>query len=192
MRFDVTRRYGVLRLVFAVTIAAAAALGGCRSAQVAEPLTETLSGNDPESRLAFWHTLADRNVTSNDEAFHALLLLADGADETEDYADRVALLQSRRMLPQGFDRRADEAVRRGTLAVAIARILDIKGGLTMRLAGSTPRYATRELQYMLLFPAGSPHQTMAGSELLSVIGRAEDYRRQTAAAPQPEQPTAEQ
>ena len=175
-----------------LAVAVAAVVGGCRSAQVAEPLTEKLAGNDAESRLAFWHTLAERNVTSNDEAFHALLLLADGADQTEDYAGRVELLESRQMLPKGFDRPGNEAVRRGTVAMAIARILDVKGGLTMRVAGPSPRYATRELQYMLLFPAGSPHQTLAGSELLSVIGRAEDYRRQMAAAPQPEGPPAEQ
>lgn len=176
------------RLPAVVALLLAAALGGCRSAQVAQPLTEQLAGNDPQSRLAFWHTLADRPVTSNDEAFHALLLLADDSDEAADYDARVALLKSRRMLSRSFDRPGNEAVRRGTLATAIARLLDIKGGLTMRLVGPTPRYALRELQYLRLSPAGSPNQTVVGSELLALIGRAEDYRRRIAAEREPEQP----
>ena len=192
MRSDATSCSRPGRLSLAVVMTMVAATGGCRSAQVAEPLTAKLSGNEPETRLAFWHTLADRRVTSNDEAFHALLLLADGNDEAADYDQRVAILKSRQLLAGSFDRPANEAVRRGTLAVVIAQILEIKGGLTMRLAGPAPRYALRELQYMSLFPAGSPHQTVAGSELLALIGRAEDYRQTKAQRPQPEQPPAEQ
>lgn len=155
-------------------------ISGCRSAQVAEPLTRSLAGNDADSQMAFWHTLADRRVTSNDEALHAMLLFLDGQDEADDYDGRVALLQSRQLLAGDFQRPADEAVRRGDVASMVARILKIKGGLTMRLVGPTPRYALRELQYRRVFPPGSVRQTLSGSELLSVIGKMEDYQRMVA------------
>src|SRR5205814_6508545 len=93
-------------------------VGGCHTAKVAQPLTGKLSGNDPDSQLEFWHTLATRPVTSNDEAFHGLLLYADGQDAARDYAARVSALKSRKMLPANFDRPADQAVERGPLAVA--------------------------------------------------------------------------
>ena len=152
-------------------------LGGCSTARVADPLTNTLSDNRPETQLEFWHQLTSQPVTSNDEAFHGLILFMEGEDPTADYQGRMELLHSRQMLPRGFDRPADEAVLRGTLAVAIARLLEIKGGLVMRLLGPSPRYATRELQYLNLLPPSSPQQTFSGTEFVGVIGRVEDYER---------------
>jgi hypothetical protein len=61
--------------------------------------------------------------------------------------------------------------------MALARALDVKGGLTMQLFGASPRYATRELQHAGLFPPSSPQQTFSGAEFLGIIGRAEDYQR---------------
>jgi hypothetical protein len=136
-----------------------------------------VAGNDPGAQMEFWHTLPQRRVASNDEAFHALLLFVDGSDPATDYAGRVEMLKQRKMLPQGFNGTSEVAVKRGTVAVAIAKALEIKGGLSMRLFGPTPRYAVRELQYMNLFPQSSPQQTFSGQELLGIIGRAEDYQR---------------
>jgi hypothetical protein len=169
MRFD--RISLGLALLWCVVV-----IGGCGSAQVAEPLTQTTAGNDIDSQMAFWHTLATRRVTSNDEALHALLLFFDGEDQAQDYAGRVELLKSRYWLPSGFDAPANQAVTRGTLARVLAAGLEIKGGLTMRLAGPLPRYALREMVNLRIFPPGSANQTISGSQLLTVIGKSEDYQ----------------
>jgi hypothetical protein len=149
---------------------------------VAQPLTEKLAGNDADSQLEFWHELAGRPVASNDEAFHGLLLYTDREDPADSYEARVNLLKQRKMLPKNFNRPANESLSRGDLAVALVRALEIKGGLTMRALGWTgaapsPRYATRELMYLNLYPPSSPNQTFSGSEFLGIIGRAEDYQR---------------
>ena len=149
---------------------------GCGTAKVAQPLTAELASSDPAAQLEFWHTLNDRPITSNDEAFHGLLLFFDGQDPAESYEQRVQVLKSRRMLPQDFDQPADQAVQRGTLAVALTRGLNIEGGLMSRLTGNHPRYATREMVYHDLYPPSSPQQTFSGAEFLGVIGRAEDYQ----------------
>jgi hypothetical protein len=154
---------------------------GCQTAHVPHPLTLDHGGNDDFEQLEFWHALAGRPVTSNDEAFHGLLLFLDGTDPSGDYAGRVAQLRSRRLLAAGFNQPAEQAVDRGTLAVAIVRALKIPGGLTMRVFGPTPmggRYAVRELQFMDLYPASSPNQTFSGTEFLGIIGKMEDYRRE--------------
>ena len=156
-------------------------LTGCQTARVDRPLSQQLGGNDPNEQLEFWHQLADQSVTSNDDAFHGLLLFLDGQDPAADYAGRVQTLKSRRMLPQKFDQPAERAVDRGTLAVAIVRALDIKGGLTMRIIGPTPRYAVRELVFMELYPPSSPGQTFSGVEYLGIIGKLEDHQRAQAA-----------
>jgi hypothetical protein len=152
-------------------------IAGCQTAKVAHPLTADLSGSDPDAQLSFWHTLAERTVTSNDEAFHGLLLFLDSKDDAAAYGDRVAALKSRKMLPAGFNQPGDQAVERGTLAVAICRVLEIKGGAMMRLTNNNPRYAVRELEFEELYPPSSPNQTFSGSEFLGIIGRMEDYQR---------------
>jgi hypothetical protein len=155
----------------------ALSVAGCQQAQVAHPLTAELSGNDPQAQLEFWHTLSSRPVTSNDEAFHGLLLYVDSQDAAGDYAQRVQALKSRKMLPTDFAAPANQAVQRGTLAVAVCRVLQVRGGVMLHIVPQSPRYAVRELQFAEVFPPSSPQQTFSGSEFLGIIGRLEDYQR---------------
>lgn len=154
---------------------------GCQQARVAHPLTADAAGSDPASQMKFWHTLAERPVTSNDEAFHGLLLFLDSQDKAADYAGRVKTLSERRMLPGGFNGRADRAIERGTLALAVCRILELKGGLMLRIMPRSQRYALREVEFEGVFPASSTYQTFSGSEFLGIIGRLEDYHRENGA-----------
>jgi len=168
-----------------VLVAAVLAIAGCQTARVADPLTRSMGGSDPDQQMDFLHTLADRPIASNDEAFHGLVLFMQGNDPAADYPARVAWLRARNMLPAGFAESADHAVERGTLAVALVRALSIKGGLTMSVLGPTQRYAVRELQYLDIYPASSPNQTFKGSEFLSILSKAEEYQKNhgTQAAP---------
>ncbi len=150
-----------------VVLASSLLLGGCHSAKVAEPLTAKLGGSDPDSQMEFWHTLAQRNLTSNDEAFHGLLLYLSDTDPASDYDGRVKELKSRGLLDVGFHQPADQAVERGILAQAIVRALKIKGGVLQRLSHDNPRYA----------PPSSPNQTFSGTEFLGIMGRIEDHQR---------------
>jgi hypothetical protein len=150
--------------------------GGCQPAKVQDPLTRTFGGNADDQQLEFWHRLADRPVTSNDEAFHGLLIFTDGQDPATDYAGRVAALRKRGMLPADFNQPADQSVDRGTLAVALAKALKIRGGLTMSLFGPSPRYATKELEFLNLYPTSSPNQTFSGTEFLGIMAKAEEYQ----------------
>jgi len=164
-------------LIFAAMLAALIVEAGCHSAKVAEPLTAKLGGSDPDSQLEFWHTLAQRNLTSNDEAFHGVLLYLSDTDPASDYEGRVKELKSRGLLDANFHQPADQAVERGTLAQVIVRALKIKGGVFQRLTHDNPRYAVRELMYMDLYPASSPNQTFSGTEFLGIMGRIEDHQR---------------
>lgn len=156
---------------------AAVSLAGCKTAYVKDPLTLKLGGNDVDSQMEFWHELQDRPVTSNDEAFHGLLLYTNGEDPSSNYVERVKYLKSKNILPPDFNRPADEAVSRGILAVAIVRSLDIKGGMMLHALPYSTRYATRELQYVGIYPASSPQQTFSGAAFLGIMGRVEDWQR---------------
>jgi hypothetical protein len=156
-------------------------LAGCHSAHVPADVTSNLGGNDPDVQLNFWHTLAEHHLTSNQDAFHAILLYVDDHDDCADYNARVALLKSRGMLAKDFNEPHDSAVKRGTVAVMFVKILNIHGGWALHLFVSTiPRYATRELIYLAIFPYCSPQQTFSGTEFVGVIGALEDYQTKTA------------
>jgi hypothetical protein len=161
----------------ACTAMLCALLAGCQTANVKQTVVSQFGGIDADAQLDFWHTLAEQPVTSNDDAFHGLLLFLDGQDLSGTYEQRVSELKRRKMLPSGFDAPADAAVTRGNLAVALSRALGIKGGLTMRLFGPVPRYATRELYFEGVYPWSGPYQTFSGAEYLGIIGKAEDYQR---------------
>lgn len=150
---------------------------GCGKAIVANPLTENLADASVESQMAFWHTLAERSIVSNDEAFHAVMLYHPEIEIVDSYDARVATLKEHGLLHQGFDSAANEAITRGDLAVILAKLLEIDGGVTMQLFGPSPRYATRELVYRGIYPPSSPNQTFTGDAFVAMIGRAEDYQR---------------
>lgn len=160
---------------------------GCVRPTVSDPLTQTVGGVEPEQQLEFWHTLADRPLTSNDEAFHGLLLYLDAESTAKTYDERVATLKQRGLLSPGFNEPANNAVTRGTMAVAITKSLGIKSGVMQSLAPDCGRYALRELVFLNLYPPSSPNQTFSGSEFLGIIGRMEDWQRGNPA----EKPAAE-
>ena len=150
---------------------------GCQAHRTGKPLASELAGNDPDAQINFWHALADEPVTSNDAAFHGLLLFADGKDNSTEYAGRVAALRARRWLPRDFNEPPDAAVKRGTVAVAIMRLLNQRGGVTTTILGPVPRYAVRELMFLNVYPPSTPNQSFSGTEFVGIIGAVEDFQR---------------
>ena len=158
-----------------LAVLAVLALAACTRTQVASPIQTTYEQQDTTAELDFWHELADRPVTTNNEAVHGLIVLANGHDPNDDYATRLAWLRDNGYLSAGVNESGAAAVERGTVAHILAQMLDIKGGLTMRIIGPHPRYAMRELTYMDLMPYGSPQQGMTGIEFLDLVAKAQDY-----------------
>jgi hypothetical protein len=150
---------------------------GCKPLQNAQALKPELAKNDPDTQLEFWHSLTDAPVTSNDQAFHGLLLYLHEKDDAADYAGRVRILKNEKLLPAGFDEPADAPASRGTIAVALLRALHVKGGLNLHLLPMSERYATRELQFLNVYPPSTANQTFSGNEFVGIIGRVEDYQR---------------
>src|SRR3982751_2184096 len=116
-------------------IAALVLMVGCHTPRKGETVSKDLSGSDPDAQVNFWHSLTDKPVTSNDQAFHALLPYVDTKDERADYPARFAALKSKKMLSAGWYEAADGAVKRGTVAVALMQVIQNRGGVTMHIVG---------------------------------------------------------
>lgn len=167
-----TMRAGALAAAGAVLAGGA----GCARTMIAETLATNYAAGEVEQELAYWHTLPTRSAVANDEGLHGLFLLADGDDPSGSYEARVEGAKARGWIPAGFDEPAGMAMQRGTLAMAVAVICEIRGGVVMRALGPSPRYAVRELTYLRLMPENSTElQTLTGLEYVGVISKAQDY-----------------
>jgi hypothetical protein len=169
---------------FSITVATLGLLlAGCNHTKVADPVTTKFGGSAPEQQMDFWHELAERKLTSNDEAFHGILLYLDGTVPEGGYDARVKALKDRGYLPANFDRPADEAATRGTIAHVLSRAGNVAGGVSLYVARATnntlleDRYAVRELADQGLFPLSSPNQVFSGTEFVGIMGKFEDYQR---------------
>ena len=152
---------------------------GCQSAIDTNNLgtNPAMMAHGDEANMDFWYALATDRICSNDEAFHGLLIYLEQDNKASTYDERVTYLKSLGMLPDGFKGKPEEAITRGTLAVALIKVLEIKGGIFLHLFNKSERYATRELVYEGIYPESTPNQIFSGSEFVGIIGQVEDYQR---------------
>lgn len=151
------------------------ALAGCARTVVPDGLDTNYDRSDPASDLEFLSQFADRGAVSNDEGLHALIIFAAGSDVQTSYVGRVGFAKQQGWLPASWNEAGSLAMRRGTIAPALAQLCKIRGGVMMRTLGPTERYASRELAYLGILTPGSEQQTMTGREFMSILGKAQDY-----------------
>lgn len=151
---------------------------GCDATKRASPLVTEYDEADAHASLDFWHGLAEELVTTNNDAMHGMLELANGTDPFTRYDDRVNWLVEAGYLDKGFEGEPDEAVSRGTVAQVVARVLNIRGGVSMHLIGAHPRYATRELVYLEIMKPGTEQQSLSGIQFVGTISRAQSYAQE--------------
>ena len=159
-------------VVGAMLIAAA----GCSRTTVREPQATDYDPTDENAELDFWHNLPGRSAVTNDEGLHGVLVFADGEDPTRSYDARVALLKERGWVTQGFDEPGTLAMQRGTLAKALCHVLEVKGGVMMRITDKSPRYAAKEMIYLGIMAPGTEQQVLSGLDYLGVISKAQDFQ----------------
>jgi hypothetical protein len=126
--------------------------------------------------LDYWDTLESQAVTTNDDALHGLLLLVQESPPPADWNERLAAAQRRGWLRTGTSLQPTESAQIGMIAVCICHILDVQGGLSMRIAGKIPRYSTRELVHMGLLPGITENEALTGSEFLALIAATEQQQ----------------
>ena len=135
-----------------------------------------------EAELDYWDDVATRRVITNNDALYGLLLVAGETDPGSDFPARLELAQARGWIDAGAQPPPNASATVGMISMAVCEILDIRGGLTLSLAGYTPRYCTRELVFMEILPPRTEFQSITGLEFIDLISRMEDYADQTALA----------
>jgi hypothetical protein len=163
-----SERAGVALLLF---LALAPGAGCTRSIQ-----TDSVVDARPaaERELVFWQRLETRRTITINDALHGLILLRSGKDPHATFGERLAEAKGRGWIAEGATPDPNESASMGLVAVAACDILGIRGGVTMRVLGPGPRYATREVVYRGLTPPRTPNQALSGLEFIDIVGRIED------------------
>lgn len=156
-------------------VALALALAACERSRVEDSAVDRFPASKDE--LEFLDALDKQMVVTNDDALHGLIAFADGTDLSAGYEGRVEVAKKKRWIPDSWSRPADESAQVGWMAVAGCRILNVKGGLTMRLTGPTPRYATKELVFMDVLPLRTENQSLSGREFVDYLNRLNRFQR---------------
>jgi len=171
-----TRPLPALALAFALL---ALALAGCVPPHRDPPSVDPNTLGDVE----FQSYLATAPLVTVDEAYRAVLILADGEDTSKSFEERREKLESRGIARPSWHLSPEAIIDRGTLAWMICKICHIYGGVDLLVFGTLGvgdrRYAMRELIYEKIMDEGSAYWYVQGDELVAVLAKADEFMRKT-------------
>jgi hypothetical protein len=155
-----------------LAIGVASVLPACTRTSAESALVDRKELRDDE--FEFLEQLDAVSAVTNNDALHALLLFERGEDPYETYEQRYDEARRLGWVPlKGKAPPALQSASVGMVSVAVVRITGIKGGLTMRIIGPTPRDSTRELIYLNVIPDRTAYQALTGPEMIEFLGRAD-------------------
>jgi len=171
MRSDRTRYLTIAMASTALMLLVASS--GCQRSVAESSVVDTHA--DVAAELDYWDKVAVRRVVTNNDALHGLLLVADNTAPAT-WEERLAAAQAHGWIDADASLDPNTSAEMGMMAVAACDVLKIKGGVTMRLLGPSPRYCVKELVFHRVIPARSTNQALSGLEFVDFVGRVEDYR----------------
>lgn len=128
----------------------------------------------------FQFYLNEVDLVTVDEAYRAILILADGEDTSENFAERAQKLESREIVRAAWELQPDHVIDSGSVAYMVCRICELRGGLNARLLSPTGlgdrRYALRELIYREMIDDSVDYQYMTGTALFALMRKADQLR----------------
>lgn len=166
-----------IKAVFSTLLACSVVLVG---AGCAGPRMDTPEVNPSElSDVGFQAYLAGVSLVTVDEAYRAMLILADGEDLSSTFDARRQALESRGIANSIWDLQPENVIDSGSVACMVCRICRIDGGVNMRLFGKAGlgdrRYALRELIYREMIEDTVDYQYMTGPLLFALMRKADAH-----------------
>ena len=145
-------------------------LGPRKEAPAADP-----AGMSDEGFQAY---LAETPYVTVEEAYRAMLILADGEDTSKTHEDRKAKLESRGIARSAWNLEPQNVIDAGSVSYMVVKICQIRGGINFTLFASwglgDRRYAMRELVYRKMLDDSADYQAMAGDRLVGLMAKADD------------------
>lgn len=121
--------------------------------------------------------LAEIDAVTTDEAYRAMLILADGQDTSKTFAERKEKLESRGIAKPEWNLQPDNIIDAGSVAYMICRVSKIRGGVCYNLFGRAGlgdrRYALRELIYREMLDQTADYQHVTGAVMIGLLAKAD-------------------
>ncbi len=161
---------GIIIPALMCAVLAAGCVGPRHSAPSVDPSTLADEG--------FQAYLAEAELVTVEEAYRAMLILADGEDSSTSFEQRRQQLESRGILRPEWNLQPQNVIDVGSVAYMICRVCQIRGGVNFRLFGSwglgDRRYALRELLYREMIDGTVDYQHMTGAAMITVMAKADE------------------
>jgi hypothetical protein len=159
----------------AIFLAAALIAAGCASPR---PLYNPQAPSAGSASLA--RTVIDKQEVSFHDGMRGVILLSAGRRQDMSFKGCMKYLADNGVVPISWEAayRENSALKHSVLAYMIVRALGIQGGLTMRVFGTSGRYALRECKELGIIEKGCGNSVVSGREFLSILRRAEEYAKE--------------
>ncbi|MCK6484732.1 MAG: hypothetical protein HUU22_15365 [Phycisphaerae bacterium] len=148
-------------------------VAGCAAPRKTAPPVDPATLSDD----GFLHYLAEVPLVTTDEAYRAMLILADGEDTCKSFEERRDKLVQRQIVNPAWDLQPDHVIDRGSVAAMVCKICRLRGGLNRVLFASwglgDRRYANRELVYRDLLDPGTDYVPIKGGQLVALMTKAD-------------------
>ena len=143
-------------------------------------LSETKEASPPEDDFSlnqYFSKLLAVEVATYSDAYKSLVVLLGVEGQYNDTGSQFRYLRETGIIPKniGTQENYDEPLRKGALAYMFVKAMGIKGGITLRIFGTTQRYALKELVYQEIMFPGIVHDFISGQELIWTLTQAADY-----------------
>jgi hypothetical protein len=146
---------------------------GCAGPRQSPPSVDSNTLSDD----GFQAYLAEVSLVTVNEAYRAMLILADGEDTSKTFEERKAKLEARGIARKEWNLQPDNVVDAGSLAYMVCRICKVRGGVCYNVFGRVGlgdrRYALRELIYLEMINELGDYQYITGATMLGVMAKAD-------------------
>jgi hypothetical protein len=126
---------------------------------------------------AFLRDLPEEGIATYEDGCRGLVALLKLAPRDSTFEKVVEELKARDIIPEKWNLEPKTKLTWGRVSFMLCRALKIKGGVIMRLTGTTERYAYRELVDKKLMPMGNKAIYLSGVDLMAIFAKVEDYMR---------------
>ena len=139
------------------------------------PLLIMFQSRDISADDNIYRELIDRGIATYEDGCRAISCFVDVPSETMTFDQLVTELKNKDIIGKKWKYEADKQLTRGITAYMMCKVLGIKGGLTMRILGTTRRYAYLECQKTGIIPIGYSKIYLSGHDLLALMYRVEQH-----------------
>lgn len=127
--------------------------------------------------LIYFTELVGKNIAFRYDICKVVAILMGIEDEYISLDSQITFLNEKKFLPKKVATNFEptQPLRRGLTAYIFCRVLEIDGGVILRLFGISERYALTELVHQGIMAPGNKNEIISGEELISILMQAANY-----------------